>query len=64
MVRDGKHLKVGDRVRAPFGLGQTLTGRVVEVWGDPPEHVRVEFTFEADDPLVLLLPPSLLTPAA
>lgn len=62
--RDRRQIKVGDLVLVPWGLGEPLTGRVIEIWGDPPAHVRVKLTFEEDDPMFLLLPPSLLTPAA
>ena len=49
----------------PWGLDD-LEGKIVEVWGDPPAHVRVRLHLEGDDgtePVVLLLAPSALTPA-
>ena len=61
----GEHLKVGDLVLVPWGLEEPVRGRVVEIWGDPPSHVRVQLLAdEEDDQPVLLLPESLLTMAA
>ena len=62
-----KQLIVGSTVRVPWGLEADVEGMVVEVWGDPPAHVRVQLHLpEADDdadPVVLLLAPSALTAA-
>ena len=61
-----KQLTVGSRVRVPWGLEEDVEGTVVEVWGDPPAHVRVELHLTDDDdaePVVLLLAPSTLTAA-
>lgn len=43
----------------------TVEGTVVEVWGDPPAHVRVRLHLgdeDGDEP-VILLDPSILTAA-
>jgi primosomal protein N' len=60
-----EQLHVGARVRVPWGLEDDVEGTVVEVWGDPPVHVRVELHLKDDDdePVVLLLTPSALTAA-
>ncbi len=55
MVRKRRALRVGDRVTVPWGANEDVPGRVIEVWGDPAEHVRVELHFEGDDPEVLLM---------
>jgi hypothetical protein len=62
---DGQHVKVGDIVLVPWGLEEPVRARILEIWGNPPSHVRVQLLSEADDERpILLLPPSLLTPAA
>lgn len=49
-------LKVGDKVRVPWGLGDSVEGEVLEVWGDAAAHIRVALQFEGDDaPVILLL---------
>ena len=61
-----EQLRVGATVRVPWGLEGEVEGTIVEVWGDPPVHVRVELRLEGDDeaePVVLLLAPSALTAA-
>ena len=61
-----KQLSAGSTVRVPWGLEDDVEGTVVEVWGDPPVHVRVQLHFPEDDdadPVVLLLAPSALTAA-
>lgn len=61
-----KQLTVGSTVRVPWGLEDDVEGTVVEVWGDPPVHVRVQLNLPDDDdsePVVLLLSPSVLTAA-
>ena len=64
MVSKTSGLRVGDRVRVPWGLGEVL-GEVVEVWGDPPAHVRVALEFVEDEvPEVLLLNPTIVTRVA
>jgi hypothetical protein len=65
MVTDGhRHVKVGDLVLVPWGLEEPVRARVVEVWGDPPSHVRVQLLIEEEgERPVLLLPESLLTAA-
>ena len=55
-------LRVGATVRVPWGLEDEVEGQIVEVWGDPPAHVRVRLLLEGDEePVVVLLPPSALT---
>lgn len=65
MTDEHRHVRVGDLVSVPWGLEQPVQGRVVEVWGDPPSHVRVQLLVddEGDQPVVLL-PESLLSLAA
>lgn len=62
-----KQLRVGSTVRVPWGLDRDVEGTVLEVWGDPPVHVRVQLHFPDDDddaePIVLLLAPSSVTAA-
>jgi len=58
-------LRVGTTVRVPWGLNSDIEGKIVEIWGDPPTHVRVRLLLDGneDEPVVLLLPPSALTAA-
>lgn len=60
-------LTIGAAVRVPWGLNREVDGTIVEVWGDPPSHVRVRLYFDDADPdsepVVLLLTPSVLTAA-
>jgi len=66
VTKNAKPLTVGATVRVPWGLEANVEGTVVEVWGDPPVHVRVELHFPSDDdvePVVLLLAPSAVTVA-
>jgi hypothetical protein len=59
------HVKVGDLVLVPWGLEEPVRGRVVEIWGDSPSHVRVQLLMDEEgERPVLLLPESLLTRAA
>lgn len=59
--------QVGTAVRVPWGLDRDVEGTILEVWGDPPAHVRVELRLEGEgdegEPVVLLLAPSALTAA-
>lgn len=58
--------KPGDKVVVPWGLDGEVPGTVIEVWGDPPAHIRVQLDVdaaEADDPAVLLLAPSMVQAA-
>ena len=66
MTKKTKQFAVGSAVRVPWGLDGDVEGTVVEVWGDPPGHVRVQLRLPADDdaePVVLLLASSALTAA-
>lgn len=55
---------IGDRVRVPWGADQ-VEGDIVEVWGDPPAHLRVALELEEDEsPEVLLLRPNIVPPIA
>ncbi len=58
-------LHVGSKVLVPWGMKRDIEGEIVEVWGDPPVHVRVQLRLDDDDsePVVLLLAPSALTAA-
>jgi hypothetical protein len=61
-----QQLRVGATVRVPWGLEGDVKAKIVEVWGDPPAHVRVQLLLDADDdsePVVLLLSPSDLEAA-
>jgi len=62
-----QQLQVGSSVVVPWGLERDVEGVVVEVWGNPPAHIRVRLRFEEDDeeaePVVLLLSPSSVTAA-
>lgn len=66
MNRMAKQLTVGSTVRVPWGLQDDIEGTILEVWGDPPAHIRVQLHLPEDDdaePVVLLLAPSSLTAA-
>jgi hypothetical protein len=62
-----RHLRIGDTVLVPWELSDPVPAKVLEIWGDPPEHVRVQLTFNGDDPdsdpVVLLLSPASLQAA-
>jgi hypothetical protein len=61
-----KQLRVGATVRIPWGLEADVEGKIIEVWGDPPVHVRVQLLLDSDDdsePVVLLLSPGALEAA-
>ena len=50
----------------PWGIDRVVAGTVVDVWGDPPEHVQVQLEFDdpnPDGPVVLLLAPSMVQAA-
>jgi hypothetical protein len=65
MVKDGQSkLQVGDVVLVPWGLGNPLKGKVLEVWGDAAGHVRIKVMAEGAHPMFLLLRESWLLPAA
>jgi hypothetical protein len=62
---DHRHVRVGDLVWVPWGLEEPVPGRVIETWGDPPSHVRVQLLIDEEpDQPVLLLPESILSLAA
>ena len=64
MVEQRKSLKVGDQVVVPWGVDE-VSGRVVETWGDPVTHVRVELDLgEGEEPEILLLNPNIVHRAA
>lgn len=59
-------LQVGTKVRVPWGLEDPVEGEVVEVWGDPPTHIRVQLRLDPgddSDPVVILLSPKDLEAA-
>lgn len=61
-----RQLRVGDKVKVPWGLQRQVDGEIVEVWGDPPQHVRVRLELAEEDgvePVTLLLAPSALIAA-
>jgi hypothetical protein len=61
-----KRLQVGTKVRVPWGLEGPVEGEIVEVWGDPPAHVRVQLrldSYEDSEPIVILLSPKDLEAA-
>ena len=57
-------LRPGTRVRIPWGLAAPKEGVILEVWGDPPHHVRVAVELggpdNAEDVVTLLLSPSIV----
>jgi hypothetical protein len=57
--------KVGDIVTVPWGLEEPVRARIIEIWGEPPAHVRVQLLIEDSDepPVVLLLSPKILNAA-
>ncbi len=64
MVSGTSHLTPGSAVRVPWGLEGDVAGTVVEVWGSPPAHIRVELHFADDsEPVTLLLSPDVVHPA-
>lgn len=60
-------VKVGDIVFVPWGLGDPVKATVLEVWGDPPIHVRVQLqpedVDESDEPTIILISPKVLSAA-
>lgn len=61
MVKKSEGLHVGDRIWVPWGRADRVFGTVVELWGDPPAHVRVALELEEDEaPEVVLLNPSVV----
>lgn len=62
-----KQLKVGDSVLVPWGLGDPVPATVLEVWGDPPLHVRVKLqpadADESEEPAIILISPKVLLAA-
>lgn len=61
-----QQLSVGAPVRVPWGFDADVEGRIIEVWGDPPVHVRVQLKLDGDEdsePIILLLSPSVVEAA-
>lgn len=60
-------IKEGDKVLVPWGLGDPIKATVLEVWGDPPAHVRVQLqpedADEFEEPTVILISPTVLSAA-
>lgn len=58
-----RKLRIGDRVQVPWGSG-LVPGEVLEIWGDPPHHVRVALELggsdASEDIVPLLLSPHML----
>lgn len=53
-------------MNVPWGLEADVKAKILELWGDPPVHVRVQLLLESDDdsePVILLLSPSVLEAA-
>lgn len=57
--------KAGDIVTVPWGLEEPVRAKIIEVWGDPPAHVRVQLLTEdeGEPPIVLLLSPKVVNAA-
>jgi hypothetical protein len=59
-------LKPGMRVRVLWGL-DTVEGTILEVWSDPPRHVRIALELggpeKPEDVVTLLLSPSVIEEA-
>lgn len=66
MVSRTLKLKPGAHVVVPWGVANTRSGVILEVWGDPATHVRVKLEpLPGDDEYsVLLLRPAVLLSAA
>ena len=60
---EGRRFEVGDAVLVPWP-GEPLKGEVIEVWGDPDDHVRVIVRFEDRDPMFFMMRSSVFLPAA
>jgi hypothetical protein len=50
-----KKLRVGTPVVVPWGASKSFPGKIVFLWGDPPEHVHIEFWFNGE-PRRLMVP--------
>lgn len=58
-------LRVGDRVKVPWGTDDEVLGTIIEIWGSPPAHVRVVLELEEDEEHeVLLLNPRVVRKAS
>ncbi len=63
VVNDEQTWTVGQKVKVPWGVDE-VDATVVEVWGDPPVHVRVQLHLNGDEPEpIILLSPTVLTAA-
>lgn len=59
-------LKIGSRVRVPWGIDRSVDAEILEVWGEPATHVRVRLFLDDDDevgPIIILLPPAAVEAA-
>lgn len=64
VMRMANKLRVGATVQVPWGVNGHVEGKIIDVWGDPPAHVRVQFFLDDDDePVVVLLAASTLNAA-
>lgn len=62
MIEVAVELSVGDAVSVPWGLDEPVDGVVVEVWGTPAHHVRVQIDGDDDESgAVILVSPSIVT---
>jgi hypothetical protein len=61
-----EQLVIGAKVKVPWGIDRFVDAEVVEVWGDPAQHVRVRLHLgdtEGEDQPVILLSPSIIEAA-
>lgn len=63
-MRMAKQLRVGATVRVPWGMQGDVEAKVLEIWGDPPAHVKVRLTLNGEpEPFTVLLSISTLSAA-
>ncbi len=57
-------LEVGDTVWVSWGLDEPVRATILEVWGDPPAHIRVQLhpegADESEDSTIILISPDVL----
>jgi hypothetical protein len=61
-----KKLKIGSVVIVPWGVNRFVRAKVVDVWDDPDEHIRIQLELDYDedeDPIVILVSSSRVTAA-